>query len=79
VYVCGLLTENKPHQNMVKLKYLGTRQPNQNCTHEEIKNRLNAGNACYQSVQNTLSANLLYNIRTNIYRPTILHETAPLI
>jgi hypothetical protein len=29
-----------------------------NCTHEEIKNRLNSGNACYHSVHSLLSSRL---------------------
>jgi hypothetical protein len=31
---------------------LGTTLTNQNSIHEEIKNRLKAGNACYLSMQN---------------------------
>lgn len=80
MYVYGLLTDNKPLQNMVKLKYLGKIQPNQNRIHEETKGRLNAGNAWYHSVQNILSSSLLSkNIRIKIYTPTILPETWPLV
>jgi hypothetical protein len=32
-------------------KYLGTTLTEQNCMQEEIKSRLNSGNACYHSVQ----------------------------
>jgi hypothetical protein len=32
---------------------------NQNLIQEEIKRRLNSGNACYRSVQNLLSSRLL--------------------
>jgi hypothetical protein len=32
---------------------------NQNCLCEEIKSRLNLGNACYHSVHNLLSSHLL--------------------
>jgi hypothetical protein len=31
----------------------------QNCIHEEIKNRLSSGNACYHSIKNILSSSLL--------------------
>jgi hypothetical protein len=34
-------------------------QFNQNCIHEEVKSRLNSGNACYHAVQNLLSSRLL--------------------
>jgi len=40
-------------------KYLGTALTNQNSIHEETKSRLKSGNACYHSVQNLLSSNLL--------------------
>jgi hypothetical protein len=41
--------------------------------HEEIKRRLNSGNACYHSVQNLLSSRLLSkNIKIKIYKTIIL-------
>jgi len=45
----------------------------QNSTQEEIKSRLNSGNACYHSVQNLLSSSSLSkSIKINIYRTKIL-------
>jgi hypothetical protein len=41
---------------------------NQNLIQEEIKRRLNSGNACYHSVQNLLSSRLLsINLKIRIY------------
>jgi hypothetical protein len=46
---------------------------NQNCIQEEIKSRLNSGNACYHSVQSLLSSRLLFrNVKIKIYKPIIL-------
>jgi hypothetical protein len=46
---------------------------NQNCIHEEIKRRLNSGNACYHSVQNLLSSGLLYkHEKIRIYKNIIV-------
>jgi hypothetical protein len=40
---------------------------------EEIKRRLNSGNACYHSVQNLLSSRLLSkNVKIGIYKTIIL-------
>jgi hypothetical protein len=44
-----------------------------NLIHEEIKRRLNSGNACYHSVQKLLSSRLLSkNIKIRIYKTIIL-------
>jgi hypothetical protein len=50
---------NEWFENMEKLKYFETTLTNQNDIHDEIKNRLNSGNACYYSVQNLLSSRLM--------------------
>jgi hypothetical protein len=57
---------------MEQFRYLGTTITNQDLTQEEIKRRLNSGNACYHSVQNLLSSRLLSkNIKVRIYKTII--------
>jgi len=61
-----------------EFRYLGTNLTNQNSIQEEIKSRLMSGNACYNSMQNTLSSSLLSkNLKIKIHRtiilPIILH------
>jgi hypothetical protein len=56
-----------------QFKYLGMTITNQNLIQEEIKRRLNSGNACYHSVQNLLSSHLLSkNVKVRIYNTVIL-------
>jgi hypothetical protein len=56
-----------------QFKYLGTTVTNKNLIQEEIKRRLNSGNACYHSVQNLLSSRLLSkNVSVRIYNTLIL-------
>jgi hypothetical protein len=51
---------------------LGTTVTNQNLI-QEIKRRLNSGNACYHSVQNLLSSRLLSeNVKVRVYKTIIL-------
>jgi hypothetical protein len=58
---------------MSQFKYLGTTVTNQNLIQEEIKRRLNSGNACYHSVQNLLSSQLLSNnVKVRICKTIIL-------
>jgi hypothetical protein len=58
---------------VVKFKYLGTTLTNQNDIRDEIKSRLNSGNACYHSVQNLSSSRLISkNLKIKIYKTVIL-------
>jgi hypothetical protein len=57
---------------MSQFKYLGTTVINQNLIQEEIKKRLNDGNACYHSVQDLLSSLLLSrNLKMITYKTII--------
>jgi hypothetical protein len=64
---------NRSFGNVSQFRYLGMTVTNQNLIQEEIKRRLNSGNACYHSVQNCLSLPLFSkNIKVRIYKTIIL-------
>jgi hypothetical protein len=47
----GIKIANRSFEGVEKFKYLGTTLTDHACMQEEIKSRLNSGNACYHSVQ----------------------------
>ncbi|KAJ4441377.1 hypothetical protein ANN_11232 [Periplaneta americana] len=60
-------------EEVEKFKYLGATVTNVNDTREEIKRRINMGNACYYSVEKLLSSSLLSkNLKVRIYKTVIL-------
>jgi hypothetical protein len=64
---------NESFENVAKFKYSGMTLTNMNDSHDEIKSRLNSGNACCCSVQNLLSSYLISkNIKIKIYKNVIL-------
>jgi hypothetical protein len=69
----NIIHANRCFENMTKFRYLGKTITNQKLIQEEIKRRLNSGNACYHSVQNLLSPRQLSkNIKIRIYKTIIL-------
>jgi hypothetical protein len=50
----GIKIANRSFENVAQFKYLEMTVTNQNLIQQEIKRRLNSGNACYCSVDNLL-------------------------
>jgi hypothetical protein len=64
---------NRSLENVSQFEYLGMTVTKQNLIQEEIKKRLNCGNAGYHLVQNLLSSHLLYkNVEIRLHNTIIL-------
>jgi hypothetical protein len=60
-------------ENVAQFIHLGSTVTNQNLIQEEIKRRLNSGNACYDSAQSLLSSRLLsLDVKIRIHKTIIL-------
>ncbi|KAJ4448649.1 hypothetical protein ANN_00039 [Periplaneta americana] len=69
----NIKTGNLSFEEVENFKYLGATVTNINNTREEIKRRINMGNACYYSVEKLLSSSLLSkNVKVKIYKTVIL-------
>ncbi|KAJ4439060.1 hypothetical protein ANN_15016 [Periplaneta americana] len=64
---------NQSSKEVEKFKYLGATVTSINDTREEIKHKINMGNACYYSFEKLLSSSLLSkNLKVRIYKTVIL-------
>ena len=55
----NIVIGNLLFENVEKFRYLGVTVTNANDIREEIKRRINRGNACYYSLEKILSSRLL--------------------
>jgi hypothetical protein len=67
----GIKIANRSFEGVAKFKYLGTTLTDQYCMQEEIKSRLNSGNACYH-LRLLSSRPLSRNVKVKIYRTIIM-------
>jgi len=69
----SLRHDNSAIERVENFKYLGTTLTNKNSIQKEIKSRLKLGSACYYSVRDLLSSNLLSKkLNIKIYRTITL-------
>jgi hypothetical protein len=60
----SMMTDNSSFEMVEQFRYSRTTLTNQNSIHEEIKSRLNSGNACYHLLSSSL---LSKNLKIKIY------------
>jgi hypothetical protein len=69
----NIKTDNSSSEKVEHFRYLGTILAYQNSIQEEIKSRLQSGNACCHSVQNILYSSLRSkSLKIKIYRTVVL-------
>ena len=69
----NIVIGNLSFENVEKFRYLGVTATNTNAIHEEIKRRINMGNACYYSLEKILLFRLLSKkLKVKTYKIIIL-------